>query len=79
MKRIILITAIALSLGACAGQYDINPDKETHERWILERHVEKSSLNRSFCSGKDFAFYSELKNAYSFACKGGGYTYLRKE
>ena len=79
MKKILTVTLAAVALTACAGKYDINKDKEEHERWVLERHMEKQSMNRSFCDGSGFKFYTENSHAYSFGCKEGGYHFLKKE
>ena len=79
MRHVIIASLAAVALAGCASDYQINPDKEAHEQWILERHVQKQSLNRSFCDGRGFNYYTELDRGYSFACKGGGYVYLIKD
>lgn len=79
MKTIIATTLAVLFLSGCAGQYHIDQSKEDWESWVQKRHVKKQALNRSYCNGKDFGYYAELEDSFSFSCKEGGYIYLRKE
>lgn len=89
MKKLILIATL-ISVTACTSTPDTKSRVQTLDQAVvtLSTHAEKAAMNRGFCEGRGFDYYSESRTSYTFRCQyhvdsngnylGGGYFHLVK-